>query len=98
MRDNFWHWYTGYKHGQCATPIVLTMSVLGTEPKQEWGLYLIPKPLRRDTAAKKVHTEDRFINTADNVRLFYNLTVECVGLSLETRGRQYLKVFGYPLP
>jgi hypothetical protein len=74
------------------------MNVLGTEPKQEWGLYLIPKSLRRGTAARKVHTGNRFINTADNVGLFYNLAVECVGLSLETRGRQYLKVFGYPLP
>jgi hypothetical protein len=81
MRDKFWHGHTGYKHGQYATPIVLTIGVPGTEPKQEWGLYLIPKPLRRDTAAKKVHTEDRFINTADNVGLFFNLVVECVGLA-----------------
>jgi hypothetical protein len=42
MRDKFWDYYIGYKHGQFATPMVLTFSSPGAEPKQEWGLDLIP--------------------------------------------------------
>lgn len=98
MRKKFWHWYTGYKHGQYATPIVLTIRDQEKELKQEWGFYLIPRPLRRDTVAKKVHTEDKFINTVDNVALFYSLAVECVSLAIQTRDRQFPKVFGHLMP
>ncbi|MGA2460452.1 MAG: hypothetical protein ABSF82_03420 [Candidatus Bathyarchaeia archaeon] len=94
MRDLFWGWYIGYKHGQFATPIVLTFSAPGTEPKQEWGLYLIPRPFRRDAITGKLHTEDRFINTVDNVGAFHKTAVECVSLSIQTRDRQYPKIYG----
>jgi hypothetical protein len=96
MRNNFWKWYTGYKHGQYATPIVLTMKTPEGAIRREWGLYLIPRPLRRQ--AGKVHTEDRFINTVDNVGIFYKLAMECVSLSIEARDRHYPKVFGHNRP
>ncbi len=94
MRDKFWDWYIGYKHGQFATPMVLTFSTPGSEPKQEWGLYLIPRPFTRDKTTGKLHTEDRFINTVDNMGMFYKMAMESVSLSIETRDRQYPKIFG----
>jgi hypothetical protein len=94
IRDKFWDWYIGYKHGQFATPIALTFSARGFEPKQEWGLYLIPRPFRRDNATRRVHSEDRFINTVDNLGVFYKIAVQCVSLSIQTRDRQYPKIYG----
>jgi len=96
MRNQFWRWYTGYKHGQYATPIVLTMKTQEGELRQEWGLYLIPRPLRRQ--GNEVHTGDRFINTVDNLGIFRKLAMECVSLSIEARDRQYPKVFGHDRP
>lgn len=97
MRDKFWDWYTGYKHGQYATPIVLT----ATDPKgtqiQEWGLYLIPRSFHRDKIQGKIHTEDRFINTVGNIDLFLKLAEDTVQLWVEARDRQYPKVFGRSL-
>jgi hypothetical protein len=95
MRVRFWQWYTGYKHGQRATPIALIVRETSRPETKEWGLYLIPKTFRRDSG--KIHTEDRFINTVGNIALFYRLAVECVALSTETRDRQYAKVFGCSL-
>lgn len=92
MRDLFWKWYTGYKHGQYATPIVITAESSG-QKLQEWGLYLVPKPLRSDGAGK-VHTEDRFINTVGNINRFAVLAEEVVRLWMEVRERQYSKIFG----
>ncbi|MGA2971555.1 MAG: hypothetical protein ABSE39_02895 [Candidatus Bathyarchaeia archaeon] len=96
MRTKFWKWYTGYKHGQYATPIALIVTKEDATQAQEWGLYLVPCPLKRDSKGK-IHTEDRFINTVDNVDLFRNLAMECVSLSIQTRDRQYPKVFGHSL-
>jgi hypothetical protein len=96
MRTKFWKWYTGYKHGQYATPIALTISKEGATQAQEWGLYLVPRPLKRDSKGK-IHTEDRFINTVDNVDLFRRLAIECVSLSIQVRDRQYPRVFEHPL-
>jgi hypothetical protein len=96
MRNKFWRWYTGYKHGQYATPIALKMKTSEDVVRQEWGLYLIPRPLKRQ--AGKVHTGDRFIDTVSNVGAFHKLAVECVNLSIEARNRQYAKVFGHVRP
>jgi hypothetical protein len=99
MRDKFWNWYIGYKHNQFATPIALTMNAQEMEQRQQWGLYLVPRPLRRrGSLRKEVNTGDGFIETVDNIDQFYNLAVECVGLSVETRDRQFRKVFGHGVP
>ncbi len=87
VRDKFWRWYIGYKHGQFATPMVLAFNAPGSELKQEYGSYLVPRPFRKDKSAGIVHTEDRFINTVDNVGIFYKMAVECVSLSIQTRDR-----------
>jgi hypothetical protein len=94
MRDKFWDYYIGYKHGQFATPIALTFSEPGVVSKRKWGLYLIPRPFRRDITAGRVHTEDRFMNTVDNLGSFYKMAVECVSLSIQARDRQYPKIYG----
>lgn len=98
LRKDFWHWYNGYKHGQYATPIVITATNSQGKKIQEWGLYLVPRNFQRDIARGKVHTEDRFINTVGNVDLFVNLAEEAVQLWVETRNRQYPKVFNRTLP
>src|SRR5208282_1582967 len=96
-RDKFWPYYQGYKHGQRATPIVLTMSKAGTTTAQEWGLYHIPQTFRRDPTNRTINSENQFINTVDNIAWFCKLATECVNLSNETKGRQYPKVFKHPL-
>jgi len=91
VRDHFWPWYNGYKHGQYATPIM----VGGGTPLEKWGLYLIPKKLERD-ALNRVHTKgkERFIDTVRFVDEFVKLAQIAVQLWDETRKRQYPKVFG----
>jgi len=99
MRERFWKWYTGYKHGQSATPIVITATDSEGKSVQEWGLYLIPKRFKRDkTHPNQIHTQDLFINTVGNAAHFVNLARLSVALWTDVRNRQYPKVFHRTIP
>ena len=94
MRDRFWDYYIGYKHGQFATPMVLTFQMPGAEPERQRGLYMIPRPMARDKAGR-LHTGDRFASIdASNLSKIYSVAVTCDSLATETRDRQYPKIYG----
>jgi len=92
MRDKFWDYYIGYKHGQFATPMVFQRP--GDQPSHLRGLYMIPRPIARDRATKKLQTGDRFVNIDDSLSILYSVAVDCVSLSIQTRDRQYPRIYG----
>ncbi len=94
LRNHFWRWYNGYKHGQYATPIVVDV---GT-PQEKWGLYRIPRELRRLNGKVHVMGEESFIDTVTFVDEFVKLAETSVALWTEIRNRQYPKLFKRALP
>lgn len=93
-REMWWRWYTGYKHGQYATPVALGRIDPAGNTIKKWGLYLVSKkPKRR---AGQVHTGDRFIDTVAYVDHFIQLARTCVSLWSQTFNTQFPKVFKTP--
>lgn len=94
-RRQWWDWYTGYKHGQYATPVALGGTDEAGRSFKKWGLYLIPKKPDKPRP-DQVHTGDRFIDTVTYVDHFINLAKTCVQLWSQTVKAQLPKVFRTP--